>query len=152
MSLNTASPSPSGPGASPFRSDGFGERSLAVEADGSVTLELLRFRRDLAVAPGFEDALRRRVLHLAELGTPGFAPVREVARDGDQLTLVSTHVPGQRLFELFATLPLGWAPRSSAEHPQGVAGLAAFDSSGPGVVKARFPPTELSDPGRGRLS
>ena len=67
----------------------------------AVSLELLRFRRDLAVAPGFDNALREGVERLARFRHPAFPEVRAVVYlDEHDLTLVSAHLSGQRLTEL----------------------------------------------------
>ena len=77
--------------------DRFGERWITSDAADGTPLELLRFRAELAEAPGFEDALRTRVKLLAGFKDPAFASVRDVIKEGDRLTLISTHVNGQRL-------------------------------------------------------
>ena len=41
----------------PGRSDGFGDRLLMSDNTDAISLELLRFRRDVAGSPGFEHAL-----------------------------------------------------------------------------------------------
>ena len=67
----------------------------------AVSLELLRFRRDLAVAPGFDNALREGVERLVRFRHPAFPEVRAVVYlDEHDLTLVSAHLSGQRLTEL----------------------------------------------------
>ena len=55
-------------------------------------LELLRFRGEVATAPGFEEALRERVKALAGFKDLAFAAIREVVQDGEYLTLVTTRV------------------------------------------------------------
>ena len=41
------------------RSDGFGDRLLMFDNTGAASLELLRFRPELAADAGFEDLLRQ---------------------------------------------------------------------------------------------
>lgn len=86
----------------PGLSDGFGDRLLMFDNTGGASLELLRFRPDLATEPGFESLLRQRVQRLSTFRNPAFATLRAVERleDGDALALVSTHVSGRRLSEL----------------------------------------------------
>src|SRR5688572_30840524 len=82
--------------------DGLGERWVTADPE---PVELLRFRGEVATAPGFEDALRQRVAALADFKDAGFAAVREVLQDSDHLTLVSTRVSGQRLSDLLGRIP-----------------------------------------------
>jgi hypothetical protein len=90
---------------SPSRVDGLGERWITGDSAGA--LELLRFRGEVASAPGFETALRRQVAALAQFKDPSFAAVREVVQDAGQLTLVSAHVIGPRLSDLSTTISKG---------------------------------------------
>jgi hypothetical protein len=85
-------------------SDGLGDRLLMFDNTPGASLELLRFRREFAEAPGFESALRGRVGRLASFDHPAFARARAVEHlDGEGgLALVSTHVEGKRLSELLA--------------------------------------------------
>jgi hypothetical protein len=100
----------------------------------AVSLELLRFRRDLAVAPGFDNALRDGVERLASVRHPALAPARAVVYlDEHDLTLVSTHVSGQRLSELVTgKLQKGLHPAIVTWIIREVtSALAALHSSGP---------------------
>ena len=92
----------------PGRTDGFGDRLLMFDNTDTPSLELLRFRHDLASTPGFEDELRERVRQLSAFRHPAFSSVRAVQRldDGESLALVSVHAPGQRLSDLFEQRPL----------------------------------------------
>jgi serine/threonine protein kinase len=87
----------------PGLSDGLGDRLLMFDNTGASSLELLRFRREFATAPGFERALRERVAQLAPFKHPAFSEVRTVEYlDGDEgLALVSTHTSGKRLSDIF---------------------------------------------------
>ena len=106
--MNTAHATHSDPSAAglaswytPGRSDGLGDRLLMFDNTDAISLELLRFRRELAHAPGFENALRDRVDNLAHLSHPAFPLIRAVVHlDDEDLTLVSAHTAGQRLWEL----------------------------------------------------
>src|SRR5213593_1042144 len=84
-------------------SDGLGDRLLMFDNTNAASLELLRFRSAFAAVPEFELALRTRVAQLAHFDHPGFPAVRAVEHldDGSGLALVSTHVPGRRLSEMF---------------------------------------------------
>ena len=89
----------------PGFADGFGDRLLMFDNSDSDTgsLELLRFNPALADAPGFEDALRARVLQLRGFSHDAFPAVRAVKRleaEGT-LALVSTHAPGKPLSSFF---------------------------------------------------
>ena len=83
-------------------SDGLGDRLLMFDNSEAPSLELLRFRQDLAQAPGFETALREQVQRLARFEHPAFARVRAVQRlePDDDLALISNHTPGKRLSEV----------------------------------------------------
>ncbi len=84
-------------------SDGFGDRLLMFDNAATGPLELLRVRPDFAIVPAFESALRARVERLSSFAHPGFAQVRAVNHldNGEGLTVVSSHVAGTRLSELF---------------------------------------------------
>jgi hypothetical protein len=89
-------------------SDGFGDRLLMFDNAKTGPLELLRVRPDFAAVPGFEIALRTRFDRLASFNNRGFAQARVVKHleQGEGLTVVSNHVAGTRLSELFlATRP-----------------------------------------------
>jgi hypothetical protein len=66
------------------------------------SLELLRFRPELAHLPGFEAALRDHVQRLDRFRHPAFARVRAVQRlePDDDLALISNCTPGKRLSEV----------------------------------------------------
>jgi len=101
-------------------SDGFGDRLLMSDNTSTSSLELLRFRPELASAPGFARALRESVDRLADFDHPAFARVRAVTElEGEEggLALVSTHMPGRRLSEIFH------GSRQGSLHPAFVAWL-----------------------------
>src|SRR5262245_35831015 len=141
--MNNANPSAidSSPGLAswytPGRSDGFGDRLLMFDNTDAVSLELLRFKRELAVSPGFDNALREGVERLSQFRHPAFAEIRAVVYLNEHdLTLVSVHMPGQRLSEL----PTGKLRKGL--HPAIVTwiireitpALAALHSSGPAAA------------------
>lgn len=137
----------------PGRSDGFGDRLLMFDNTDAVSLELLRFRREL-VTTGFENALRDRVEHLAQFRHRSFPLVRAAVHLDDQdLTLVSAHTPGQRLSELPA-----WQARKGL-HPGVVTwivrevtpALAALQSSGPFVAHGALNTERIVITSEGRL-
>jgi PEGA domain-containing protein len=86
----------------PGLSDELGDRLLMFDNSSAPSLELLRFRRVLTSAPGFETALRRRVEQLSNFRHPTFATVRAVEHlgGGDGLALLSNYTPGKRLSEI----------------------------------------------------
>jgi len=87
----------------PGHSDGLGDRLLMFDNTSGSSLELLRFKREFASRPQFEDALRRRVADLQGFEHPALARVRAVEWLGidDGLALVSNQTTGRRLSELF---------------------------------------------------
>ncbi|MGE0705605.1 MAG: hypothetical protein AB7F99_05860 [Vicinamibacterales bacterium] len=100
-------------------SDGLGDRLLMSDNASDSSLELLRFRPELAGAPGFERILRDTVSRRAGLEHVAFSRVRSVEYlDSGGLALVSTHVPGRRLSEVFQN-----TPNRIAVHPAFVAWL-----------------------------
>ena len=114
-------------------------------------LELLRFRPDFSSRPEFETALRRRVRALDRFRHPAVARIRAVQwlGDGEGLALVSNHVAGQRLSEVF----------HKARGPALAVGLirqlapvvAALQESGNGIAHGVITPERIViDPG-GRL-
>src|SRR5437763_8912291 len=84
-------------------SDGLGDRLLMFDNTAAASLELLRFRPALANAPGFEHTLRESVQQFSSFKHLSFAPARSVQRlEGDDgLALVSMHVDGKRLSDIF---------------------------------------------------
>jgi hypothetical protein len=103
----------------------------------AVSLELLRFRRELAVAPGFDNAVREGVERAAAVRHPAFPAVRAVVYlDEHDLTLVSAHIAGQRVSELSTgKLQKGLHPAIVTWIIREVtSGLAALHSSGPGAA------------------
>ena len=136
----------------PGRSD-FGDRLLMFDNTDAISLELLRFRREL-VTTGFENALRDRVEHLAHFRHTSFPLVRAAVHLDDQdLTLVSAHTPGQRLSELPT-----WQLRKGL-HPGVVTwivrdvtpALAALQSSGPFVAHGALTADRIVITSEGRL-
>lgn len=88
----------------PGLSDGLGDRLLMFDNRSGSGLELLRFRREFATRPQFEEALRRRVAELDQFSHPDVAKVRAVDSlgMGDGLALVSNQTIGRRLSELLS--------------------------------------------------
>ena len=86
----------------PGLSDGLGDRLLMFDNTSGSSLELLRFKREFANRPQFEDALRRRVAQLERFTHPAVATVRTVQSLGanDGLALVSNQTIGRRLSEV----------------------------------------------------
>jgi hypothetical protein len=86
----------------PGVSNHLGDRLLTFDNSTASSLELLKFKAALAHAPGFEDALRKRVDDLMRFRHPSIAPVRGVEwlNQGEGLALVSIHTAGRRLSEI----------------------------------------------------
>lgn len=86
----------------PGVSNHLGDRLLTFDNSTASSLELLKFKAALAHAPGFEDALRKRVDDLMRFRHPSIAPVRGVEwlNQGEGLALVSIHTGGRRLSEI----------------------------------------------------
>ena len=118
----------------PGFSDGLGSRLLMFDNTQAPSWELLRFRAELTADPGFETALRGRVMQLSSFRHRGFSAVRGVEDlgSGNGVALVSTYVAGKRLTELLER------PRGAAAAirliRQLTPALAALQKQGPGVV------------------
>jgi hypothetical protein len=117
------------------------------------SLELLRFRPEVASAPGFERAVRESVARMATFEHPAFSRVRAVEYlDGGALALVSTHVPGRRLSEMFHGLD-----RRTGVHPAFVAWMirwltpALADLHARGAVHGALTPDRVVLAPEGRL-
>src|SRR6185503_10520448 len=73
-------------------SDGVGDRLLMFDNSGTPSLELLRFRPEIAAIAGFEAALRSRVDRLHGFAHPAFTQARGVEHlSRGALTLISTY-------------------------------------------------------------
>jgi PEGA domain len=138
----------------PGRSDGFGDRLLMFDNTDAVSLELLRFKRELAVSPGFDNALREGVERLSRFHHESFAEIRAVVYLNEHdLTLVSAQVLGQRLSEL----PTGKLRKGL--HPAIVTwiirevtpALAALHSSGPAAAHGALSADRIVFTPEGRL-
>src|SRR5215510_8835485 len=138
----------------PGRSDGFGDRLLMFDNTDAVSLELLRFKRELAVSPGFDNALREGVERLSRFRHSAFAEIRAVVYLNEHdLTLVSVQMPGQRLSELPA------AQLRKGLHPAIVTwiireitpALAALHSSGPAAAHGALSADRIVFTAEGRL-
>jgi len=120
-------------------SDGLGDRLLMFDNTAAGALELLRFRPELANASGFESTLRETVRQFASFKHPAFAEARSLQHlEGDDgLALISTHVDGKRLSDIF-----GRTERHDGMHPafvtwlirQLTSALAEFHSHGLNVA------------------
>lgn len=148
-------PSPATPLASWYAqgmSDGLGDRLLMFDNTGGPSLELLRFRPDLAHNPEFEAALREQVQRLAFFQHPAFARVRSVKRlePGGDLALVSNHTPGKRLSEV---LHRAHGPALAAALIRQLApALAQFQQHNPGISHGLLSPDRIVVSPDGRLT
>jgi hypothetical protein len=84
-------------------SDGFGDRLLMFDNASTGPLELLRVRPDFSLVFGFEGALLARFDRLSNFSHRSFAPIRVIKHleEAEGLSIVSAHVAGTRLSELF---------------------------------------------------
>jgi serine/threonine protein kinase len=136
-------------------SDGLGDRLLMFDNSETPSLELLRFRPELASTPGFESALRERVAELEGFAHPGFPQIRAIQQlDAGGLALVSTSTAGKRLAEVFR------APRvRGGAHPAFAAwlvrdltaALADLQRHGAGIAHGALTPDRVVLTPDGRL-
>ena len=120
-------------------SDGLGDRLLMFDNTAAAPLELLRFRPALANAPGFERTLRDSLQRLASFKHPAFTQARSLQRleVDDGLALISTHIEGKRLSDIFSR-----TDRHDGMHPafatwlirQLTTALADFHAQGDGIA------------------
>ena len=135
----------------PGLSDAIGDRLLMFDNTTSSSLELLRFRPEFGKAPGFEDALRRRVEELENFTHPSIAKVRavELLGEDDGLALVSNHTVGRRLSEIQQE---AHGPQFATELiSQLVPVLAALQEQGQGMAHGLLTPERIIVTPEGRL-
>ena len=151
----SSSPSPS-PGSSGLvawyaegAADPIGDR-LNLFDNAGPALELLRFRAELAISPGFEAALRLRVAELEGLRHPALARVRSVTILDDPtpaLALVSELADGQQLSALLRAFEqAGVRPDVSAAVwllRRILPALAALHDRGPAVSHGMLTPNRI---------
>jgi len=129
-------------------SDGLGDRLLMFDNQATGPLELLRVRPDFAFVPDFETRLRGRLDRLTAFSHPGFAQSRAVDHldNGEGLTVVSTHVSGTRLSEIFPA-----ARKNAGMHVAAArwalgeltAAMAALHGPYPGVAHGALAPERI---------
>lgn len=87
----------------PMVADGFGSRSIGVDAETGDEVELLEFAPELVEHTGFVTALGERVARLASVRHASYVHLRRLDRPAaDRLLLVSDITPGWRLSEMLA--------------------------------------------------
>jgi hypothetical protein len=129
-------------------SDGFGDRLLMFDNATTGPLELLRVRPDFSFVPSFESRLRARVERLSGFTHRSVAATRAIDHldSGEGLTVISAHVPGTRLSELFpaSRLHAGMHP-AAARWVMGelVSALAALHRQYPGVAHGAVAPERI---------
>ena len=124
-------------------SDGLGDRLLMFDNSSAPSLELLRFRPDLADLAGFEAALREQVRRLDQFRDPAFARIRAVQRlePDDDLALISNCTPGKRLSEVLHRAR-GAAFAAAVIHQLGPA-LLLFQQHGSGIAHGALSPDRI---------
>ena len=135
----------------PGFSDVLGDRRLMLENTNAAMAEQLRFKREFSDAVGFEVAIRQRIEELAQLHDPAVATVRRVEWIGanEGLALVSSHVNGRRLSEMFAEVT---GPSFAFEFIRQLApALAAIQGQGAGIAHGLLTPERIIVTREGRL-
>jgi PEGA domain len=135
----------------PGFADALGDRRLMLENTNSAMAELLKFKREFSESPGFETAVRQRIEELASLHDSSVATIRRVEwlGAGEGLALISNHVPGRRLAELFADVS---GPAFAFEVIRQLApALAAIQNQGEGISHGLLTPERIIVPREGRL-
>src|SRR5262245_18424322 len=131
--------------------DALGDRKQMLENTNSATAELLKFKREFSESPGFETAIRQRIEELASLQDPAIAMIRRVEwlGAGEGLALISNHVAGRRLSELFADVS---GPAFAFEVIRQLApALAAIQNQGEGIAHGLLTPERIIVTDEGRL-
>lgn len=131
--------------------DGLGDRVLTFDDSTSVSLELLRVKREFSEHPAFEAALKDRVELLSRVHHPSLGSARAVERRGagDGLTLVSKHTAGRRLSDIIHDA-------RGAAFAQELIGqlapaLATLQQAAPGVAHGVLTPERVVVTREGRL-
>jgi hypothetical protein len=135
----------------PGFSDVLGDRRLMLENTNAAMAEQLRFKREFSDAVGFEVAIRQRIEELAQLHDPSVAAVRRVEWIGnnDGLALVSSHVSGRRLSEMFAEVT---GPAFAFEFIRQLApAVALIQGQGAGIAHGLLTPERIIVTREGRL-
>jgi hypothetical protein len=135
----------------PGFADALGDRRLMLENTNSAMAELLKFKREFSESPGFETAVRQRIEELASLHDSSVATIRRVEwlGAGEGLALISNHVPGRRLAELFADVS---GPAFAFEVIRQLApALAAIQNQGEGISHGLLTPERIIVTREGRL-
>jgi hypothetical protein len=135
----------------PGVSNHLGDRLLTFDNGTASSLELLKFKAALAHAPGFEDALRKRVDDLQKFRHPSIAPVRGVEwlNQGEGLALVSIHTAGRRLSEI---LKDAHGATFAMELVRQIApALVALQQAGSGLAHGALTPDRIVVTREGRL-
>ena len=135
----------------PGVSNHLGDRLLTFDNSTASSLELLKFKAALAHAPGFEDALRKRVDDLQKFRHPSVAPVRGVEwlNQGEGLALVSIHTAGRRLSEI---LKDAHGATFAMELVRQIApALVALQQVGSGIAHGALTPDRIVVTREGRL-
>jgi len=84
--------------------DGFGRRTVGLDADSGDEVERLELSAELVEHSGFVSALGERVARVAAVRHASYVQLRRIDRpSADRLVLVSEHTPGWRLSELLAS-------------------------------------------------
>jgi hypothetical protein len=95
----------------PMVADGFGSRSIGVDAETGDEVELLEFAPELVEHTGFVTALGERVARLASVRHASYVHLRRLDRPAaDRLLLVSDLTPGWRLSEMLAASTAAGVP------------------------------------------
>lgn len=123
-------------------SDGLGDRLVTSGGAAASSIEMLRFKREFAEAPGFESALRDRVERLQHFRHPDVASALRVEwLENEGLVLVSNRAAGRRLSEL---LPRSGGPVAAQEILRRVIpALAALQQSGDHIVHGALAPERI---------
>jgi hypothetical protein len=135
----------------PGFSDVLGDRRLMLENTNAAMAEQLRFKREFSDAVGFEVAIRQRIEELASLHDPSIAAVRRIEWLGgnDGLALVSSHVTGRRLSEMFKEVT---GPAFAFEFIRQLApAVAAIQAQGAGIAHGLLTPERIIVTREGRL-
>jgi hypothetical protein len=122
-----------------------------LENTNSTMAEQLRFKREFSDAIGFEVAIRQRIEEFGQLRDPSVATVRRVEWLGtsEGLSLVSNHVPGRRLSEMFGEAA---GPTFAFEFIRQLApALAAIQTQGGGIAHGLLTPERIIVTKEGRL-
>jgi len=129
--------------------DALGERFLEFDLASGLSVERLRFAKEFADSPVFENAVRDRIERFEYFRHPAITTVRSIVRQPNgTLVLESKHTAGRRLSEIGLERN---TPLALDVIRQLTPALVALHEAGDGIVHGLFGPERVVVTREGRL-